>query len=197
MKREGGPGPFPFPFPRPFPFPFPFPFPQSRERVQQARGNAVVTGARILGRGLGRDWRRERKTGMGRTSSLSLSLSFSLPPSNRPGHKKKRARRARRPTRRVFPFEGSSFACRCANRVTPSCAPSREGSVLLGVFLCERLTGLLGSPSPAATSTFPPGPAVSLRPPSTSSLRLGLHPPASFPPPPECYGLRPARRISK
>jgi len=68
--------------------------------------------------------------------------------------------------------------------------------VLLGVLFCERLTGSLGSPLPAATSTFLPDPAVPLRPPSTSSLRPRLHPPASFPPPPECYGLRPARRIS-
>jgi hypothetical protein len=68
--------------------------------------------------------------------------------------------------------------------------------VLLGVLFCERLTGSLGSPSPAATSTFLPGPAVSLRPPSTPSFRLRLHPPSSFPPPPEFYGLRPARCIS-
>ena len=111
--------------------------------------------------------------------------------------KKKRARRTRRSTRRVFPFGGSSFACRCADQVAPACAPSREGSVLLGVLVCERLTGSLGSPSPAAPSTFPPGPAVSLRSPSTSGLRQRLHPPASFPPPPECYGLRPAHRVSK
>jgi len=68
--------------------------------------------------------------------------------------------------------------------------------VLLGVLFCERLTGSLGSPLPAATSTFLPGPAVPLRSPSTSSFRPRLHPPASFPPPPEYYGLRTARRVS-
>jgi hypothetical protein len=130
-----------------------------------------------------------------KTSGLSAPLWWILLFLVLPERKKKRARRTRRSTRRVFPFEGSSFACRCTDRVAPSCAPSREGSVLLGVLLSERLTGLLGSPSPAATSTFRPCPAVSLRSPSTSDLRLGLHPPASFPPPPECYGLRPARRV--
>lgn len=113
-----------------------------------------------------------------------------------PVQKKKRARRARRPTRRAFPFGGSRFACRCLKPVAPPQTPSREGSVLLGVLLCERLTGLLGSPSPAATSAFLPDPAVSLRPPSTSGLRQRLHPPASFPPPPEYCGLRPAHRVS-
>src|SRR5438552_5084058 len=92
--------------------------------------------------------------------------------------KKERARRTRRSTRRALPFGGSSIACRCANQVAPSCAPSREGSVLLGVLLSERLTGLLGSPSPAATSAFLPEScgfspsAVHLRPaPKASSSR--------------------------
>jgi hypothetical protein len=100
-----------------------------------------------------------------------------------------------RPAR--FPFGGSSTACRCADRVTPSCAPSREGSVLLGVLLSARITGLLGSPSSAATSTFRPGPAVSPRTPSTARFRVRLHPPASFPPSPECYGLQTASRARR
>jgi len=36
-------------------------------------------------------------------------------------------------------------ARRCANRVAPSCAASREGPVLLGVFFSRRLTRVLGS----------------------------------------------------
>jgi hypothetical protein len=52
--------------------------------------------------------------------------------------------------------------------------------------------GGIGFPAPASTSTFRPGPAVSLRPPSTTSLRLRRHPPTSFAPPLEYYDLRPA-----
>jgi hypothetical protein len=52
--------------------------------------------------------------------------------------------------------------------------------------------GDIGFPAPASTSTFRPCPAVSLRPPSTRDFRLGFHPPTSFSPPPEFYGLRPA-----
>jgi len=47
-------------------------------------------------------------------------------------------------------------------------------------------------PAPATVSTFRPGPAVSLRPPSTASLHLRFHPPASLSPSPEYCGLRPA-----
>ena len=91
------------------------------------------------------------------------------------GLKKERARRTRRSTRRALPFGGSSIACRCANRVAPSCAPSREGPVLLGVLLSERLTGLSGSPFPAATSAFS---AVSCGV-SSSAVHLRLAPKAS------------------
>ena len=113
-----------------------------------------------------------------------------------PGPRKQRARQTRRSAGRDVPSEGSSTANRCANRVTPSCAPSREGSVLLGVLSANDSRGYQASPSPAATSAFRPDPAVSLRPPSTSDLRLRLHPPASFPPPPEYCDSLPAHRIS-
>src|SRR5438105_10805469 len=92
-----------------------------------------------------------------------------------PRAQKKTCPATQRITRRVFPFGGSSIACRCANRVAPSCAPSREGSVLLGVLLCERLTGTLGSPFPAATSAFS---AVSCGV-SSSAVHLRLAPKAS------------------
>jgi len=42
--------------------------------------------------------------------------------------------------------------------------------------------------------TFPTGPAVSLRPPSTARVSKRFHPPSSFSPPSEYCGLRPASR---
>jgi hypothetical protein len=99
----------------------------------------------------------------------------------------------RRPAKNAVPFGGSSLACRCAARVAPRCAPSREGSVLPGVFYAE------GSrehrlPRSRHGLGFSPGPAQSLslrRPPH---LPMRFHPPSSLPPPPECYGLRAALR---
>jgi hypothetical protein len=57
--------------------------------------------------------------------------------------------------------------------------------------------GVISSPLPPRPRTFPPCPVVSLRPPSTANLRLRFHSPASFSPPPECYGLRTAPRTPK
>jgi len=45
--------------------------------------------------------------------------------------------------------------------------------------------GVVGFPVPATASAFRPGPAVSLRPPFPANSRLRVHPPSSFPPPPE------------
>jgi len=67
----------------------------------------------------------------------------------------------RRPARPVFPFGGSSLACRRAARVAPICAPSREGPVLLGVLYANESRGRWAFPAPASTSGFRPGPAVS------------------------------------
>jgi len=53
------------------------------------------------------------------------------------------------------------------------------------------------SPLPSRSRPFNRNPTVSLRTPSAANLRLRLHPPASFSPPPEFYGLRPAPRVSK
>jgi len=54
--------------------------------------------------------------------------------------------------------------------------------------------GDIGFPTPGTPSAFRPEPPVCLRP-RPRHLSIALHPPASFPPPPECYGLRPALRV--
>jgi len=53
------------------------------------------------------------------------------------------------------------------------------------------------SPLPSRSRPFNRNPTVSLRPPSAANLRLRLHPPASFSPPPEYCDKRPAPRVSK
>jgi len=56
--------------------------------------------------------------------------------------------------------------------------------------------GDIGSPLPARPRLFSRNHRfVFVRRPR--HLAIALHPPVSFPPPPECYGLRPARRVSK
>ena len=67
--------------------------------------------------------------------------------------------------------------------------------MLLGVFLCVRITGQLAYPAPASISAFQPDPAVSLRTPSIADSRRRFHPPESFSPPSEFDDLRPAPRI--
>jgi len=53
------------------------------------------------------------------------------------------------------------------------------------------------SPLPSRSRPFSRNPTVSLRTPSAANLRLRLHPPASFSPPPEFCDKRPAPRVSK
>src|SRR5437588_10934354 len=50
---------------------------------------------------------------------------------------------------------------------------------------------------PSRSRPFNRNPTVSLRTPSTANLRLRLHPPASFSPPPEYCDKRTAPRVSK
>jgi len=81
---------------------------------------------------------------------------------------------------------------RDTNRVAPTSADSREDSLLLGVFLCDRLT------RNRWVASLPPRPGhfcrtlrclTDRRPPLLSKR---VHPPASFASPPECYGPPPA-----
>jgi hypothetical protein len=81
---------------------------------------------------------------------------------------------------------------RDTNRVAPTSADSREDSLLLGVFLCDRLT------RNRWVASLPPRPGhfcqalrclTDRRPPLLSKR---VHPPASFASPSECYGPPPA-----
>jgi hypothetical protein len=83
---------------------------------------------------------------------------------------------------------------RGTNRVAPTSADSREDSLLLGVFLCDRVTRT------RRVASLPPRLGhfcralrclLDRRPPLLSKR---VHPPASFASPPECYGPPPAFR---
>jgi len=80
----------------------------------------------------------------------------------------------------------------CQPRGTPESAPSHEGSMPLEVLYATGSRGTSGSPLPPQARPFDRTSAVSLRPPSTQSLRPRFHPPASFAPPPEYCDVRPA-----
>jgi len=76
-------------------------------------------------------------------------------------------------------------------RVAPPGAPSHESPLPFGVFVCDRIMGLLSSPLPLRPRPF--GRALrclSVRRPPHLSARF--HPPVSFAPPPEFYDLRTA-----
>jgi hypothetical protein len=94
---------------------------------------------------------------------------------------------------RLFPYGGSSIACRCPARVAPRRAPSPE--VRCSPESCLRTNcGVVGLPRSRHGLGISPGPARSLfvrRPPR---LSMGFHPPASSAPSPECCGLRAALR---
>jgi hypothetical protein len=84
---------------------------------------------------------------------------------------------------------------RDTNRVAPTSADSREDSLPLGVFLCDRVTRT------RRVASLPPRPGhfcralrclLDRRPPLLSER---VHPPASFASPPECYGPPPAFRL--
>jgi len=94
--------------------------------------------------------------------------------------------------RPLFPFGGSSLACRCATRVDPPCAPSLE--VRCSPECCMPTNcGVIGFPLPLRPRTFTRTHAVSLRPPFTPSsdgVSSSLELSASF------RVLRPARRPS-
>jgi len=111
-----------------------------------------------------------------------------------PAASSQRPRPTRRTARSRLPLRRFKTACRCTSRVAPSCAPSREGPVPLGVLLCERPAGTLGSLLPARPRLFSRNHRfVFVRRPR--HLSIALHPPVSFPPPPECYGLQSALRV--